>query len=112
MHAAACGTPDIGCSSFVCAHREAADKGDVVVLPQVWEGYKNITHQSLEMCRMMAADPLATHLLKVDDDSYVRVNRLASRLRRLPRQQLFLGWIENPGRQTLNIILHVALVGT
>lgn len=45
--------------------REAVEAGDVTLLPQVWEHYHNITHQTLEACRAAALDRGATHLLKV-----------------------------------------------
>lgn len=45
--------------------REAVEHGDVVVLPLVTEHYNNITHQTLEIVRMAAADPEVTHVLKV-----------------------------------------------
>jgi hypothetical protein len=44
--------------------REAVDTGDLAVLPHVLEHYHNITHQTLEMCRLAALEPRATHLLK------------------------------------------------
>ena len=45
--------------------KEAATEGDIVMLPNVWEGYHNITHQTLEVCRVSALHPLATHTMKV-----------------------------------------------
>ena len=42
----------------------AADQGDVVVLPGVFEHYHNITHQTLEILRAASMDPVATHALK------------------------------------------------
>ncbi len=45
--------------------REAVEAGDLVVLPLVREHYHNITHQTLEVVRMAAADPATTHVLKV-----------------------------------------------
>lgn len=50
---------------FESLRREAAAKGDIVVLPLVWESYHNITHQTLEVLRFAAADRDATHVLKV-----------------------------------------------
>ena len=81
---------------------EAAAKQDVVVLTNIQESYYNITHQTLEMCRMAAMDPSITHLLKVDDDSYVHMTRLMGRLKALPREKLFLGYIEKAGRPPLS----------
>ena len=50
---------------FEQLRREAAAQGDVVMLPDVWEGYHNITHQTLEVCRTAALHPKATHTMKV-----------------------------------------------
>ena len=50
---------------FDALRREAADTGDIVVLPGVFEHYYNITHQTLEILRAASMDPLATHALKV-----------------------------------------------
>ena len=46
---------------------------------------------------MAAMDPSVTHLLKVDDDSYVHMTKLLGRLKALPREKLFLGYIEKAG---------------
>lgn len=70
----------------------------MVVLPHTKESYFNITHQTLEMCRMAAMDPAITHLLKVDDDSYVQVEKLMSRLQALPREKMFAGYMEKAGK--------------
>ncbi|KAK9819040.1 hypothetical protein WJX74_009677 [Apatococcus lobatus] len=77
--------------------KEAAAEGDVVMLPNVWEGYYNITHQTLEVCRAAALHPQATHTMKVDDDAYVRVERLLKKLAVAPRQHMFMGSMERPG---------------
>lgn len=69
----------------------------MVVLPHTQESYYNITHQTLEMCRMAAMDPAITHLLKVDDDTYVHVKKLMIRLQALPRDKLFAGYMEKAG---------------
>jgi len=50
---------------FDSLRREAAAKGDVVVLPSIWESYHNITYQTLEVLRFAAADRDTTHVLKV-----------------------------------------------
>ena len=86
------------CMSASC-NREAASHQDLVVLPHIRESYYNITHQTLEMCRMAAMEPAITHLLKVDDDSYVHIDKLMSRLKALPRDKIFAGYIEKAGKQ-------------
>ncbi|KAL0024195.1 hypothetical protein WJX77_006452 [Trebouxia sp. C0004] len=82
---------------FDLLRREAAEYQDVVVLPNIHESYFNITHQTLEMCRMAAMDPAVSHLLKVDDDSYVHVTKLIARLKALPREKMFAGYMEKTG---------------
>ncbi|KAK9804299.1 hypothetical protein WJX72_005528 [[Myrmecia] bisecta] len=77
--------------------REASELHDVVVLPTIWEAYFNITHQTLEVCRIAAADPAVTHVLKVDDDSYVRIHRVLESINRNLQDRTFIGWIEDPG---------------
>ncbi|KAK9902151.1 hypothetical protein WJX75_006091 [Coccomyxa subellipsoidea] len=74
--------------------REAAQKGDIVVLPGIFEHYDNITHQTLEILRAASMDPVATHTLKVDDDSYVHVNTLMTVMARVPQRRLFMGHID------------------
>ncbi len=56
---------------FDALRKEAAEKGDIVVLPGIFEHYNNITHQTLEILRAASMDPVATHTLKVQPiDSY------------------------------------------
>lgn len=50
---------------FDALRREAADQGDIVVLPGIFEHYHNITHQTLEILRAASMDAVATHALKV-----------------------------------------------
>ena len=35
--------------------------------------------------------------LQVDDDSYVRVDKVLSRVKEAPKSRMFMGFIENPG---------------
>jgi len=51
--------------------REAGEKGDIVVLPGIFEHYDNITHQTLEILRAASMDPVATHILKVRLDAHL-----------------------------------------
>ena len=52
-------------AAFAALQEEAAAAADMVVLPTIWEAYHNITHQTLEVLRAAAVDPLVTHVLKV-----------------------------------------------
>ena len=84
---ALCGTPAAGCKQrlsltlplarvvfvvakprdpalFEAMQEEAAATGDMAVLPGIWEGYHNITHQTLEVFRLAAIMPDVTHVAK------------------------------------------------
>lgn len=82
---------------FDSLRKEATDKGDVVVLGHVWESYENITYQTFEVCRAAYVDGQATHVVKVDDDSYVRVGTVLREVAVMPRSKGFMGYIESPG---------------
>ncbi len=52
-----------------------------IVLVQVGESYYNITYQTLEIFKILTVDRRVTHVMKVDDDSYVRMESLSKFLR-------------------------------
>lgn len=61
------------------------------------ESYYNITHQTLAIWSTLSADPATTHVMKVDDDSYVRAPLLQRYLKNMARKalnELFIGYIE------------------
>jgi len=68
--------------------REASKHGDLTILYHVLEHYRNITYQSLEVVRAAhLAQRRITHVLKTDDDCYVRVPELLAFLRTLPSDE-------------------------
>jgi hypothetical protein len=68
------------------------------VLVQVEESYYNITHQTLDIFKTLTVDPLVTHVMKVDDDSYVRMELISKFLqeneKNLRDKELFAGYLE------------------
>jgi hypothetical protein len=68
------------------------------VIVNVAEHYRNITHQSLEIFKAAAADPAVTDVLKVDDDTFVRVPKLRAVLadvrQRYGNASYYLGYVE------------------
>ena len=94
---------------------ESVKNADMMILPDIMESYYNCTHQTLDMFRLAAVDPSATHLLKAsqlgagicghldgwsdrrtdlvqtDDDCFVRVDKFLVQLSSLPRERLFWG---------------------
>jgi len=60
-----------------------------IVLVDVAESYDNITHQTLDIFKILTVDPLVAHVMKVDDDTYVRMGLLSKFLRE--NQERFKG---------------------
>jgi hypothetical protein len=81
-------------TTLLDVQNEATLHGDMVLVGHIQEDYLNITHQTLEVFRAasMHAGP-ATHVMKVDDDSYVHVTRLLKHLAGLPRSLAWSGSI-------------------
>jgi hypothetical protein len=92
---------------------EVTEKKDMLLLPLVIDDYKNITHLTLEICRVASADRSVTHVFKVvalqgsfafaqvydqvcmvlqtDDDSFVKVDEVIQELEQAPRQLMQWG---------------------
>jgi hypothetical protein len=70
---------------------EAAIHGDVVLTPEL-QSYYNTTYSVVNMFKVAAgmADHI-THLLKTDEDVYVRVPLHLQTLQKLPRTWLYAG---------------------
>jgi hypothetical protein len=70
---------------------EAATYGDMVLTPEL-ESYYNTTYSVVNMLKVAAgmADHI-THLLKTDEDVYVRVPLLLQTLQKLPKTWLYAG---------------------
>lgn len=71
---------------------EAGIHGDVVVTSEVDEAYDKITYSTLTMFRAAVAVAGVSHVLKTDDDCYVRVSLLLDALAGMPRSLLFAGF--------------------
>jgi predicted DCC family thiol-disulfide oxidoreductase YuxK len=70
---------------------EAATHSDLVLTPEL-DSYYNTTYAVVNMFRVAAglADRI-THVLKTDDDTYVRVSVLLETLQGLPATWLYAG---------------------
>jgi hypothetical protein len=71
--------------------QEYAQNGDLIILYNVEEHYRNITYQTLELFKLASVMPNITHVVKVDDDSYVRVGPLLQFLSQHPFQRAYIG---------------------
>lgn len=75
---------------------EASTWHDVILAADGREGYYNIAYQTYEVFRAVVMGRFS-HLMKVDDDSYVRIDPLLGVLQQWPRSGLYMGNIESPG---------------
>lgn len=83
---------------FKQLRHEAATKGDVVITSEVYNDYYNISYSVLDLFKTAAIlGDAITHVLKVDDDCYVRFPLLVQALDSMPRQWLYAGWPMHPG---------------
>jgi hypothetical protein len=78
---------------FKQLRHEAANIGDVVITSGVYNDYYNITYAVLDLFRTAAVlGDAITHVMKVDDDCYVRMPLLLPALDAMPSQWLYAGW--------------------
>ena len=79
-------------TQFRDLRREAAQAGDVVVVAEVLSHHHNITYSTYEIFKTAARIGGFTHVLKTDDDCYVRWNNLLPALADMPTEWLYAGW--------------------
>lgn len=71
---------------------EATTMKDLVISSEIYEDYYNITYSVLEIFRTAARmGDAITHVLKTDEDVYVRLSLLLPALDAMPRQWLYAG---------------------
>lgn len=78
-----------GADRFMRLRDEAVQFGDIVVTSHANEAYLNCTYIVLDMFRTMAHIGTATHILKTDEDCYVRVTIMLQTLQTLPQSWLY-----------------------
>lgn len=85
-------------TQFLQLRQEAVKEGDMVVVSHVYNHYNNITYAVLEIFKaaaLLGGD--LTHVVKTDDDAYVRWSLLLPALNTMPRQWLYAGAPMLPG---------------
>jgi hypothetical protein len=83
-------------TDFKALRAEAKVFGDIVVTSEIMENYRNATYSVISIFRVAAglADRI-THVLKTDEDCYIRVPTLLQSLQQLPRHWLYAGHFSN-----------------
>eukprot|EP00891_Asterochloris_glomerata_P007774 jgi/Astpho2/7774/Aster-06066 len=93
--------PSLRTETELLLKAELRQHDDIVMLPGV-EAYKNLPNKTFNTLRYgLAANPPYSHLLKTDEDCYVRLHKLVQAIHALPQphaspQKLYLGELENP----------------
>lgn len=81
-------------AAFLALRQEAVASGDIFITSDVYEDYYNITYAVLDIFRAAAVygPHEISHVIKTDDDSYMRSNLVVRALQSLPRSWLFAGY--------------------
>ncbi|XP_013079650.2 beta-1,3-galactosyltransferase 6-like [Biomphalaria glabrata] len=74
---------------------------DLIVLDDVSDSYQELTNKVLKAFLWLNYNVDFQHVLKVDDDSYVRVSNLMSELQNKPKEKLYWGFFD--GRANVKV---------
>lgn len=91
------GTSDMEIATVNLLDEEQRQYGDLLLLPTVSDKYQFLTEKLLASFAWLSAHQF-THVLKCDDDSYVRVLLLMQLLSDWPRERLYAGFFDGHAR--------------
>ncbi|XP_078464010.1 beta-1,3-galactosyltransferase 6 [Lampetra fluviatilis] len=72
--------------------------GDLLLLPELRDSYENLTRKLLHMMAWLGQNADFEFVLKVDDDSFVRLDALVPELRRQDARRLYWGFFNGRAR--------------
>ena len=85
-------------ADFYRVRQESVTLGDMFVVSDVNEHYDRITYSTLALFKAAAVNPSEyTHVVKTDDDVYLRPSLLLHTLEGMPRERLYAGHPMAPG---------------
>ena len=64
---------------------------DLIILPNLADTYKQLTIKTIESMKWINENMAFDYLLKIDDDTFVRVNEILNRLQWKPTERLYWG---------------------
>ena len=76
-------------------NEERAHINDLIVLPNLVDDYKQLTSKVIASMKWVTENIVFDYLLKVDDDTFVRVNALLNELQMKPTERLYWGFFNN-----------------
>ena len=74
--------------------REALVHKDILTLESIADSYQQLTLKILEALKWLDSNVDFQYVLKVDDDSYVRVSKILSELEHKPKDRLYWGFFD------------------
>jgi hypothetical protein len=74
---------------------EVEEQRDIII-GTIDEAYSNITYQTLQILQTFSADPQVSHILKTDDDSFIRVDRIKRALQNkvCDEKEIYMGFMD------------------
>ncbi|RUS81504.1 hypothetical protein EGW08_010732 [Elysia chlorotica] len=75
-------------------HREALVHKDILTLQGIADSYQQLTLKVLEAFKWLDTNVDFRYVLKVDDDSYVRVSNILAELEHKPKDRLYWGFFD------------------
>ena len=100
----AMGTDGLNETMINLLHRESSREGDIIFLPDLYEHYNNLTRKTMRIFQWTTANATVAYLMKVDDNSYLRINTILTFLQnRNSTKCLYLGnisWKAKPVQNT------------
>lgn len=88
------GTGSLSTQQHSNIHRENFIHSDLLLLKSVNDSYGTLTLKLLESFKWLDRHVEFTHLIKADEDSFVRVDRLAYELQKKPKERFYWGFFD------------------
>ena len=88
------GTASLDAQSKDKIHREGLVHKDILTLEGIADSYQQLTLKILEAFKWLDTNVDFKYVLKVDDDSYVRVSNIVAELEHKPKERLYWGFFD------------------
>lgn len=97
-HFFAIGSAALDSAELNTIQREEEEFGDLMILEAVSDSYSKLSRKLRDTLSWLYSHMEFVFLLKVDDDSFVRLDALYSQLKKQPREKLYWGFFDGQAR--------------
>ena len=87
------GTMSLSVYDYLSLMKENSTYQDMILLDSVTDSYENLTEKMLEVFNWVTRNVQCNFILKVDDDTFVQLNKMVDILQTKPEKNLYLGYI-------------------